>query len=75
MVILQMLDVSDMVKKRFSLAKLRSLTYETHLKEIMKDLLDEMYEPQLLSELLKKKDLSGYTGLDLIAKNKLHELL
>ena len=45
MVILQMLDVSDMVKKRFSLAKLRSLTYETQLKEIMKDLLDEMYEP------------------------------
>jgi len=70
-----MLDVSTLVKSRFALAKLRTEMYETRLKNVMKDLLDEMFEPQLVSELLKKKDLNGYTGLDLIAKIKLHDLL
>jgi hypothetical protein len=49
--------------------------YEAQLVDVMKELLDELYEPQLVSELLKRKDLNGYTGLDLIVKIKLHELL
>jgi hypothetical protein len=37
--------------------------------------MEEMYNPQLMSQLLKKRDFDGYTAFDLIIKNQLHEII
>ena len=70
-----MLDIYSMVKERFVLAKLRSSNTESCLKSRLVRLLDELYEPQLISKLLKKKDMNGCNCLDLIAKLKLYSVL
>ena len=64
-----------MLKKRFVLAALRIQNYEEILNATLLSLLDELYEPQLVARLLKKKDLNGYSSLDLIAKLKLYSVL
>ena len=73
MIIIHMLDISNLIKTRFIIAE--SNEFENRLVKFMVDFLNSSTNVVLVSKLLNKKDLTGRTAFDHIARLNLYSIL